>query len=301
MSSLSAARLSLIAGIAILGLKWLAWWFTGSVALYSDALESVVNVVAALGALAAVSIAKRPPDANHAFGHSKAEYFSAVFEGALIVLAAGLIVHQAWGRLFDPTPVTGLDRGLAFSLAASVANGALAWWLVRLGKRRRSPALHADGVHLFADVVTSIGVLIGILLAWQTGLWVLDPVLALLVAVNVLWAGWRLVSDSVSALMDAALPPSELKPLEELLARPRPGVLEAHDLRTRRAGAATFIELHLVVEGTLRVTEAHRLCDVLEEEIRTLQPGAEVVIHIEPESEAQGTGMRLGRREGVGA
>ena len=294
MSALATARLSLALGLAILGLKWLAWWFTGSVALYSDALESVVNIVAAAGALAAVTIARRPPDANHAFGHSKAEYFSAVFEGALIVLAAGLIVHEAWGRLFDPQPIAALTEGLAFSIAASIANGALAWWLVRQGKSLRSPALSADGVHLATDVITSVGVVLGIALAWKTGLWVLDPILALLVAVNVIWAGFRLVGTSVSGLMDEALPPAELTRLAEALSRHRPGVLEVHDLRTRRAGAATFIEFHLVVEGRLTVTEAHQLCDELEEEARQIQPGAQVVIHVEPESEAHGA-LRLGR------
>lgn len=288
MTAVSAARLSLVVGAAVLGLKWLAWWLTGSVALYSDALESVVNVVAAAAALAAVTISRRPADATHAFGHTKAEYFSAVLEGVLIVLAALAIVREAWGRFADPQPVTGLDRGLAVSVVASLANGALAWYLVRLGRRQRSPALEADGIHLATDVVTSVGVVIGIVLAAATGYWVLDPLLAMLVAVNILWAGWTLVRDSLSGLMDAALPPRELAPLQGLLAEAPAGALEIHDLKTRRAGRATFVEFHLVVDGAMPVEEAHRLCDGLEAEVHELLPGSEVVIHVEPESEAHG-------------
>lgn len=290
MSPVSAARLSLLVGLAVLGLKWLAWWLTGSVALYSDALESVVNVVAAGAALAAVTIARRPADATHAFGHTKAEYFSAVLEGVLIVLAALAIAREAWHGLADPQPVEGLDRGLAVSLAASVANGVLAWYLVRLGKRQRSPALKADGIHLATDVVTSVGVAAGIGLAAVTGYWVLDPLLALVVALNILWAAWKLVQESLSGLMDAALPPAELAPLTSLLARAPPGVLEIHDLKTRRAGPATFVQFHLVVAGTMAVDEAHRICDRLESEVRRLLPGAQVVIHVEPESDAHGAG-----------
>ncbi len=307
MTPTAAARLSLLVGVAVLGLKWLAWWLTGSVALYSDALESVVNVVAAGAALAAVTIARRPADATHAFGHTKAEYFSAVLEGVLIVLAALAIAHEAWGRFADPQPVTGLDRGLAVSLTAAAANGALAWYLVRLGRRQRSPALQADGIHLATDVVTSVGVVAGIGLAWATGYWVLDPLLALLVAANILWAASRLVQDSLSGLMDASLPPEELAPLQALLAEALPGVLEVHDLKTRRAGPATFVQFHLVVAGAMTVDEAHRLCDRLESQALQLLPGSQVEIHVEPESEAHGTsgvedgGRHAGFRLGHGA
>lgn len=294
MQPLTAARLSLVAGVLILGLKFLAWRLTGSVALYSDALESVVNVVAAGAAVVALSVARLPADDNHPFGHSKAEYFSAVLEGVLIVLAALAIVHEAWGRLFAPTAIQSLSRGMAVSLLASAMNGALAWYLLRLGRRRKSPALRADGIHLVTDVVTSLGVLLGIGLAWVTGTWVLDPLLALLVAANILWAGSKLVRDSLSELMDLAMPPTELRALEAALTQPRPGMLEVHDLKTRRAGATTFVQFHLVVEGAMAVDDAHRLCDALEEQVCQAYPDAQVVIHVEPESEALGHGFRLG-------
>lgn len=297
MTAVSAARLSLLVGVAVLGLKWLAWWITGSVALYSDALESVVNVVAAGAALAAVTIARRPADATHAFGHTKAEYFSAVLEGVLIVLAALAIAHEAWGRFADPQPASDLDRGLAVSLAASVANGALAWYLLRLGKRQRSPALRADGIHLATDVVTSVGVVAGIGLAAATGYWVLDPLLALVVALNILWAARKVVQESLSGLMDAALPPAELAPLQALLAQAPAGVLEIHDLKTRRAGRATFVQFHLVVDGAMSVDQAHRLCDRLEDEVQQLLPGSQVEIHVEPESEAKSSGVRRATEE----
>lgn len=294
MQPVAAARLSLLAGVVILGLKLLAWRLTGSVALYSDALESVVNVVAAGAAVLALTIARRPADDNHPFGHSKAEYFSAVLEGVLIVLAAIAIVREAWGKLFTPAPIESLSAGVAVSLVASAANAALAWALIRLAKKRSSPALRADGLHLATDVVTSLGVLAGIGLAWATGYWVLDPLLALLVAANILWTGSRLVRDSLSELMDLAVPAAELKTLEAALTRPRPGMLEVHDIKTRRAGATTFVQFHLVVEGAMAVEDAHRLCDSLEDEVLRAYPGAQMVIHVEPESEAHGSGFRLG-------
>jgi cation diffusion facilitator family transporter len=294
VSPLGAARLSLLTGILIFGLKWLAFQATGSVALYSDAIESIVNIVAAGAAMLALAIASRPADANHAFGHTKAEYFSAALEGALVLIAALAIVYEAWGRLRAPVALESLDLGLTLSIVATAINGTLAWYLVRHGRRQRSPALEADGVHIAADVVTTCGVLVGIGLAWATGWWLLDPLLAIAVAINVLWAGGRLVRDSLGALMDAALPPADLARLEQLLAQPRPGMLEAHDLRTRRAGPMTFVQLHLVVEGGMTVAQAHRLCDELEDEIKTLLPGAQPHIHVEPESEAEGAGFGMG-------
>lgn len=294
MRPVNAARLSLVAGLLILALKWLAWRLTGSVALYSDALESVVNVVAAAVALGALAVADRPPDANHAFGHTKAEYFSAVLEGILIVVAAAAIIHAAWGRFTNPEPLAELLEGGLVSAAAAIGNGFLGFYLIRLGRRRHSPALVADGIHLTTDVATSAGVLLGVGLAWATGWWVLDPLLAVAVALNILWAGWKLIQDSMSGLMDAALPADELAALETLLTSPRPGVLEVHDLRTRRAGNLTFVQFHLVVDGAMSVHDAHRLCDRLEAAVRERLPGCQVLIHVEPESEAEGTGFVLG-------
>lgn len=286
-----AARLSLATGVLVLVLKLVAWRLTDSVALYSDALESIVNIAAAFAALVALSFAARPADDDHPFGHTKAEYFSAVLEGVLIVVAAIAIVHEAWLRLRAPAALDDIGIGVAISVLATALNGAVALYLIRLGRARRSPALRADGIHLASDVVTTLGVLIGIGLAVVTGWWWLDPALALAVAVNVVWAGWRLIRDSLSALMDEGVPNSERDALEALLARPRPGVVEIHDLRTRRAGTATFIQFHLIVPSSMPVAEAHRLCDDLEAEVHALVDAANVLIHVEPETEAEGLGI----------
>ncbi len=283
-----AARLSLLVALLVLGLKALAYLLTGSVALLSDALESIVNVAAALLALFAIRLAHKPPDATHPFGHTKAEYFSAVLEGVLVVLAALLIAREALPRLLRPVPLEGLGPGLLVSLLASGTNGLLAYHLIRQGRLHRSPALVADGYHVLSDVLTSVGVLLGVGLAGLTGLWVLDPLLALLVAGNILLMGFRLVRDSVGGLMDAGLSPEEVARIQGVIARELGGkALEVHDLRTRKAGHRAFLEFHLVVPGETPVAEAHRLCDRLEKALEEEIPGLSVTIHVEPESERQ--------------
>ena len=197
-----AARISVAVGVAVFSLKLGAWALTGSVALLSDALESVVNVVAAVTMLAALRVARRPADADHPFGHGKAEYLSAFFEGALIAVAAVVTVASAWGRLWSPAPVSRVGEGIAVSLLASLANGALGMYLLRISRRTRSLALEADGRHVLADVYTSAGVIVGVILARVTGWWRLDPLVAMAVAANILWVGWRLVRRSVGALLD---------------------------------------------------------------------------------------------------
>ncbi|MEI6415112.1 MAG: cation diffusion facilitator family transporter, partial [Pseudomonadota bacterium] len=217
MAAIDSARISLATGIAVLGLKFLAYYWTGSVALYSDALESFVNVAGALAALAALIVAIRPADSRHPYGHAKAEYFSAVFEGVLIVVAALTIIQESWPRLFHPQAVTGLDWGIAASILASTLNAALARYLVHQGDRLSSPALRADGLHIWSDVVTSVGVLIGIGLAVWTGWWLLDPLLAVLVALNILWVGGGLIRDSLGGLMDESLPEEDLTRVKTLV------------------------------------------------------------------------------------
>ncbi|BBL82280.1 cadmium transporter [Thermus thermophilus] len=282
----NAARLSLVVALLVLGIKAFAYLLTGSVALLSDALESLVNVAGALLALLAIRFAQRPPDETHPFGHSKAEYFSAVLEGVLVVLAALLIAKEALPRLFHPVPLEGLGPGLLVSLLASSANGLLAYHLIRQGRLHRSPALVADGYHVLSDVLTSGGVLLGVGLAWLTGFWILDPLLALLVAGNILLMGFRLVRDSVGGLMDASLSPEEVARIQEVIARELGGkALEVHDLKTRKAGNRAFLEFHLVVPGSMTVEEAHRLCDELERALEESFPGLAVTIHVEPESE----------------
>lgn len=293
MQALQAAYLSLLVGCGVFALKWTAYRLTGSVALLSDALESIVNIVAALAAVWAVGLSRRPADANHPYGHTKAEYFSAVLEGVLIVLAAFTIVREAWPRLLAPTAPQTVGVGLLVSLLASGLNLALAAFLVHSGRLARSPALVADGQHVLSDVVTSLGVLLGVGLAWLTGFWLLDPLLAILVAANILWVGWRLVRDSVGGLMDESLKPEELEQIRHALHQAVQGlvledkVIEIHDLKTRRAGPSTFAELHLVVPGEMSVAEAHDICDRLEETLRQLLPGARLTVHVEPEFKAK--------------
>ena len=278
-------------GVIILGLKLAAYWLTGSVALLSDALESVVNVVAASAALIAIRAAAQPPDANHPFGHSKIEYLSAVLEGILIVLAALLIGERAWERLQTPSPLSGLGWAALIALAASALNAGLAAFLLRVGRRERSPALVADGLHLWTDVVTSVGVLLGIGLAWLTGWWVLDPLLALLVALNILRVGWRLLRDSVGGLIDESLPDAEVERLQRVIEQVMTGALEVHDLRTRQAGRQTFVTFHLVVPSAMPVTQAHDICDRLESAIHKALPGSFTTIHVEPEDKAHHKGF----------
>ena len=280
-----AALVSLAGGVAVLGLKWVAYELTGSVALYSDALETLVNVAAAVSMLAAIRLALRPADDDHPFGHSKVEYFAVAFEGVLVAAAAVAIGLEVLERLQVERPLEALGTGAALATAAAVVNGALATMLVRVGRATRSPALVADGRHLWTDVVTTAGALTGAGMAHLTGLLWLDPVVALGVACHILWVGYRLIADSVAGLMDAAMRPEEVARVEALVEANRGGSLEAHDVRTRRAGQRVFVELHLVVMGATTVAAAHRICDRIEGAIEEAYPRAHVTIHVEPEGE----------------
>ena len=285
------AAVSIAVAIAVMGIKYVAYLKTGSVALYSDALESIVNVVTAVVALITIRISARPADRRHQFGHHKAEYFSAVIEGALIVVAALLILREAWDAVQHPRELKEPAAGIAISAIATALNLAWALFLITFGRRRRSPALVADGWHLITDVATSVGVLIGIWLATLTGWKVLDPAMAAVVAINILWAGWRLTRESVSSLMDEAVASDVSRNIRKIIAANADGALEAHDLRTRSAGRVTFIEFHLVVPGAMSVVDAHRICDRLEAALTDGIDGAEVLIHVEPEGEARHKGV----------
>ncbi len=278
-------------GLIILVLKLIAYWLSGSVALLSDALESIVNVVAAIAVLITIREAAKPPDADHPFGHSKIEYLSAILEGILIVLAALLIGRQAWERFQQPSELKSLGIAALISLIASALNAGLAAFLVWVGRRERSPALLADGMHLWTDVVTSVGVLVGVGLAWLTGWWWLDPLLALLVAANILWVGWHLLRDSVGGLIDEGLPDTEVSQIQQAIEQAMQGALEVHDLRTRRAGRHTFVTFHLVVPGHMPVSEAHDICDQLEVAIHEVVSGSFTTIHVEPEEKAHHKGF----------
>jgi cation diffusion facilitator family transporter len=282
---------SIFIGLLVLGLKYAAYYVTGSIALYSDALESIINVITAIVALYTIRVSATPPDSNHPYGHHKAEYFSAVLEGVLIILAALSIMREAYFGFMAPKPLEAPLMGLAINGAASVINAAWSWVLIRRGRRLRSPALVADGRHLLTDVVTSVGVLVGIGLALVTGWVVLDPILAGLVALNILWSGWGLVKESLSGLMDEAVPETVLGRVRETIAINADGAIEAHDLRTRHAGRMTFIDFHLVVPGDMSVTEAHDICDRLERALRNEVEDSLITIHVEPDTKAKHAGI----------
>ncbi len=282
---------SLIVGLVVLGLKASAWWMTGSIALLSDALESTVNLATAMAALVAINVAARPADADHPYGHHKAEFFSAVLEGVMIIVAALLIMNEAYKGLMNPRILDAPVQGLLVNGMASVINGIWCWVLITQGRRHRSPALVADGHHLLSDVVSSIGVTFGVLAALETGWVVLDPVLAGLVAINILWSGWKVTKSSLSGLMDEAVPDDVLKSIREVISAEAEGAQEAHDLRTRHAGKVTFIDFHLVVAGETTVTDAHAICDRIERALKAKVPDSMITIHVEPENKAKHSGV----------
>ncbi|AWN45911.1 cation-efflux pump [Methylobacterium terrae] len=287
----AAALASAGVGLLVLALKFGAWWITGSLALYSDALESIINVVAAMTAFVALRVAAQPADQNHPYGHHKAEYFSAVIEGALVIVAAVVILRDAYDAVQAPKTLEAPLAGVAVNGLATVINLVWGVMLVRRGRDWRSPALVADGKHVLADVFTSGGVLIGLGLATATGWAILDPIIAAVVAVNILWSGGAMVRDSVSGLMDQAAPAEMVTQIRRLISEHGAGALEAHDVRTRHAGQVTFIDFHLVVPGEMTVAESHAICDRLEAAIEGAVPGAVVTIHVEPAEEAKQRGL----------
>ncbi len=290
VNSASLAAISIAVGLVVFAIKLLAWHMTGSVALFSDALESTVNIGAAMAAFVAIRLSRQPDDDNHPYGHQKAEYLSAVLEAALIVLAAAMIFREAALELMNPRPIEQPWAGLAVNLCAGAINAAWATILIRHGRRERSPALLADGKHIMADVVTSAGVVVGLALAIVTGWSLFDPILAAVVAVHVLRSGWSLMRDSVGGLMDAAPPEAELALIRKAIADNCAGALEAHDLRTRHAGKRTFVEFHLVVPGDMTVTDAHVICDRIEAAIRREMGESMISIHVEPPHKAKHDG-----------
>lgn len=277
------AWLSVAAALATIALKALAWHLTGSVGLLSDALESLVNLAAALLALSMLRLAAAPPDEGHQYGHTKAEYFSAGIEGALIVLAAVGIVFAAWPRLIAPQPLDAPILGLALTVAASGINFAVGLILIRAGRRHHSITLEADGRHLLTDVWTSAGVIAGVALVYITGWLRLDPLVALAVAVYIVWTGVGLMRRSVSGLLDAAISREDQNEIRKLFREYSHRYRVAfHALRTRQAGARRFVSFHLLVPDAWTVAHAHRLCEEIEERIRSMVPNASVFIHVEP-------------------
>ncbi|MBD2747817.1 cation transporter [Microvirga sp. BT688] len=282
---------SIFVGTVVFVLKYAAYYITGSIALYSDALESIINVVTAVAAFMAVRLSAAPADANHPYGHHKVEYFSAVLEGVLIIVAALAILREAYFGFLAPRVIDAPVHGLAVNAVASVINAAWSWALIHHGRRLRSPAIVADGRHLLTDVVTSAVVIIGLLLVPLTGWTWLDSALAAMVAVNILWSGWGLIKESIGGLMDEALPETTLIRVREIIALNAEGAIEAHDLRTRHAGRMTFIDFHLVVPGAMSVTDAHDICDRLERALKADVEDALITIHVEPDNKAKHSGI----------
>ena len=274
-------------GCLVLGLKALAWRLTGSAALYSDALESIVNVAASIIAFAALWFAARPADHNHPYGHDKAEFFAAVIEGVMIVIAAVSIFQEAWFAWHTPRDFTLPGPGIALSAIATLGNGVWAWVLVRAGKRLHSPVLSGDGKHLISDVVTSFCIAAGYGLAVLTGIRDLDPLLAAAAGVYVLWSGAALIGGSVGGLMDMAPEDAILRRIDAIIAESGTGSIEVHDVRARLSGRLTFLDFHLVVPGTMTVSESHAICDRIEAALKAEMSQLAITIHVEPEAKAK--------------
>ena len=274
--------LSIGAAIATIGLKTGAYLLTGSVGLLSDAMESGVNLLAACVAFWALSVAAKPADEEHPFGHSKAEYFSSGLESAFILLAAGSIAIAAWSRLFDPQPIEKIEWGVMLAFLATALNGVVAWILLKAGRRLRSITLRADAHHLFTDVWTSVGVIIGIILVKFTGWLILDPIIALLVAANIIWTGVNLFRETVSGLMDQAIPKQDLAIITNLFEPYEAQKIRFHSLKTRISGTQRFISFHVLVPGQWTVSQGHDICENLEQAIAQSLPGARISTHLEP-------------------
>lgn len=277
------AWLSIGAAAATISLKTVAYFLTGSVGLLSDAIESLVNLTGAVMALVMLIIAARPADEDHVYGHSKAEYFASVTEGILIFGAAIAIMVTAVQRLIVPRPIEQLGVGLAVSVAASLINFIVARILLDTGRKRQSITLEADAHHLMTDVWTSAGVIGGVALAGFTGWSPLDPIVAILVALNILWTGFQLVRRSVMGLMDAALPDDEQRLIQQVMAKYQERGVDFHALRTRQAAARRFISVHVLVPGDTTVHDAHHIVEDFEDDIRAAMGGAVTVFtHLEP-------------------
>lgn len=274
--------LSVAAAILTIALKAGAYFLTGSVGLLSDAAESCVNLVAAIVATWAVTFAAKPPDEEHEFGHYKAEYFSSGVEGALILVAAGSIAIAAWNRLLHPQPLEQISIGLGLSLIATTVNGALAWVMLRASKRLRSITLRADAHHLFTDVWTSVGVVLGLIFVPLTGWIILDPIIAFVVAANIIWAGIKLLRETGLGLLDTAMPASERRIVTDVLANYDAQGIQFHALRTRVAGSRRFVSFHVLVPGSWTVKRGHDLCEEMELIISRSLPGTYVFTHLEP-------------------
>lgn len=278
----------------VLAFKFIAYYATQSIAFYSDALESVINIVTALVTLVTITISKTPPDHNHPFGHHKAEYFSAIFEGILITVAALLIIYSAVETLIRGHHHLSFSwYGLAFNALSTAINGVWSFFLISYGKRVQSPALTAEGKHILSDVYTSAGIFIAIIAVFITGWSLLDPLIALAIACHILWFGWTIIKDSVNALMDHAAPEETIQKIHHLICSHARGAIQYHDLKTRIAGPILFVELHLVVDRDMPVKEAHAIGDHVTDAIKKEFPKAYIVIHVDPDDQKEIHGINI--------
>lgn len=277
------AYLSIAAALVTIGLKFFAYFYTGSMGLLSDALESCVNLIAAIVALIMIHISEKPADNEHYFGHTKAEYFSSAIEGGLIMVAAFSIIWSAYPRLLAPRPIENVSLGLIISLSASLVNLGVSLVLLKNGKKHKSLLLEADGKHLMTDVWTSAGVIVAVLFVMLTGWLILDPIIAIIVALNIIWTGFQLIKRSANGLMDASIPVDELKKVTDYLNEIKENHIDYHSLMTRQAGQRKFISLHLLVPGEWSVQKGHDLAENIEETIEDMFPELVTVsTHIEP-------------------
>lgn len=291
-----AALITLAVSLTVLALKLGAYLITGSVALLSDAAESITNVAAAISVLIAVRLALRPPDYEHPYGHQKAEYLSSAFEGTLILLAAGMILVTGAQRLFDPPELARIAEGITVAALALILNGATAWYLRREAARIHSAALLANARHLMTDVWTSMGVIVAVVLIVWSGWLILDPIIAIAVGLHIVREGWRVLTGSLSDLMDARLPDAEERVILATLDA-HPEILGYHRLRTRKAGRGRFAELDIFVDPNLTVKEAHDLVAALEDELIQKLPRLITTVHVEPYVAGERDGSHTPRDE----
>ena len=276
------AWLSVATSIVTISLKFAAYYLTGSVGLLSDAVEAFVNIAAALIALIVLAYSEAAPDREHNFGHEKAQYFSSGIEGALIFVAAGAIIWTAVPRLMHPQPLEQVGLGLALSVLASIANAWCAWMLLGAARAHRSITLEADAKHLLTDVWTTAGVVAAVLVVQWTGWLRLDPIIAIVVELQIIWTGWTLMGRSFQGLMDRAIPDEDRAAIVEILEKLKDQGCDYHALRTRIAGAKSFVDVHVLVPGNLTVQKGHDLVEKLENEIQSRLPHVEVLTHLEP-------------------
>lgn len=279
--------ITIIISCFVFALKYIAYKQSNSVAIYSDAMESIINIIVSIIALIAVRISLKPADKTHPFGHNKAEYFSSAIEGILIIITAFVILHKIYIDVESKNHSFSFDVGIIYNVFAGIIQGIWGGIIYYAAKKYNSIALKADALHLIADCSTSVGIAVGLMLAYYTHYYILDYIIASFLALNIGWQGYNMLSKSVGGLMDSSVDKETYNKIKTIIAQNGLGALEAHDLKTRVAGYITFIEFHLVVESDMSVKEAHNICDIIENALKKAFKNVRVTIHIEPQEEAK--------------